>query len=85
MWVDVFLCVNVAFIDCGGIEGEPQVCVECGDVVFNISKDTEKIAERGRRFPLVWFVCFWCPQRDFADCVRMAPPADNWPEIAVEL
>ena len=34
-----------------------------------------------------WFCLFvfWCPcQRDFADCVRMAPPADNWPEIAVE-
>ena len=61
-------------------------CVECGDAVFNISKDTEKIGESVKRFPLVLFVCFWCPcQRGFSDCVRMAPPADNWPEIAVEL
>ena len=44
--------------------------VECGDVVFNISKDTEVIAERVRRFSH-WFCLFvfWCPcQRGFADC-----------------
>ena len=32
------------------------------------------------------FHWFWCPcQRDFADCVRMAPPADTCSEVAVEL
>ena len=55
-------------------------------MVFILSKDTEEIAERGTRFLLVWFVCFWCPcQRGFTDCVRMAPPADTWPENPVEL
>ena len=28
MWVGATLCVDVAFVDCGGTEGEPQVSIQ---------------------------------------------------------
>ena len=58
-------------------------------MVFILSKDTEETAERGRRFSSVWFVLFvfgvHASEALLIVTVRMVPPADTWPEIAVEL